>query len=82
MPVKKRGEKARPHPITPEAVAAYQRGDDRALRMLLNLKPWHLSPLDVDAGDSPYPAGTAGAESYGLALELRDELEAAHARKA
>ncbi len=81
MPVKKRRSKARPHPITPEAVLAWRTGDESEVRTLLGLKPWQLSPFDA-AQDCPYPTGTMGEQSYQLAQQLRMELEVADADQA
>jgi hypothetical protein len=71
-PILRRSE----HRITPEAVACYQAGDDRALHRALSLRPWQANPLRVDQG--PGPGGlTAYAASWPLAQELQRELEAA-----
>lgn len=78
MPVKKRPDKARPHPVTREAVAAYRAGDETKLRQLLRLKPWQLSPLGLPE-TCPYPDKSAAGASYHLARDLRDELEASDA---
>ena len=75
MPAKKRLVKVREHRITPEAIAAFRAGDSLALHRALGLRPWQISPLDVEAGEPcVYPAGSGGAMSWPLALELRAEL--------
>jgi hypothetical protein len=62
--------------ISPEAIAAYEAGDCRALDAALGLRPWMASPLRVDQG--PGPGGpTAWAASWPLAQRLQRELEAA-----
>jgi hypothetical protein len=63
--------------VTPEAVAAYRAGDADALRRALRLKPWEASPLDVGEHGCVYPLGTAYAQSWPQALELRQELDRA-----
>jgi hypothetical protein len=62
--------------ITRQAVEAFQRGDDEALRLELRLKPWEISPLSVE-DDEPccYPEGSAGALSWPECLALRRELK-------
>jgi hypothetical protein len=62
--------------ITSAMKAAFKEKDDRELSRLLHLKPWQLSPLDVDGGPCPYPQGSAGFESWPMALALRDKLKA------
>lgn len=77
MPVKRRLHKARPHRITPEAIAAFEIGDHAALHAALGLKPWQVSPLEVGPDEpSPWPVGSAGAGLWPLAQELRQKLEA------
>jgi hypothetical protein len=63
--------------ITAEMVAAFKAKDDEELRRLLHLKPWELSPLDVDNGLCDNPEGTAGAESWPKAVALCKKLKAA-----
>tara|TARA_R110002096_G_scaffold5809_1_gene26780 strand:- start:5101 stop:5448 length:348 start_codon:yes stop_codon:yes gene_type:complete len=48
----------------------------RELDRELGIKPWQVSPLDVDDEACPYGAGTGGAQSWPDALKLRRELEA------
>lgn len=73
MPVKRRQPKRREHAITPEAVAAFKRGDVVGLHRALGLKPWHPSPLSA-GGDCPWHSSSMGAKSWSLATELRAEL--------
>jgi hypothetical protein len=73
MPSKRRTAKRRDHAITPEAVAAFRRGDRTALHRALGLKPWHASPLHAE-GEAPWSDSTMGAKSGALAVELRAEL--------
>ena len=62
---------------TPRVVIeAYEAGDDEALRALLDLKPWEVSPLDAD-GLCPYSPTSAGTMSWAKAAALREELERA-----
>ena len=60
--------------VTPDAVAAFQRGDRTALHRELDLKPWQPSPLDVD-GACPWPLGSAGQNTWAGAVALRAELK-------
>lgn len=71
MPTKRRTAKRAEYPITPEAVAAFGKGDVATLRRVLGLKPWHHCPLDV--GDWDRPAWFAQAD-WDLQQELRAEL--------
>jgi hypothetical protein len=71
------------HHITPEALAAYEAGDYRALHRALSLRPWEASPLPlkvtplgVDQGP-PLEGPTAFALSWPKAQALQRELEAA-----
>jgi hypothetical protein len=73
VPIKRRTPKRRDHPITPEAISAFRRGDEAALHRALGLKPWHPSPLQA-GGDSPWTGSSMGAKSWALATELRAEL--------
>lgn len=70
--------------LTPEVLAAFDAGDQNALRCALHLPPWHASPLWTDLD---------GAPSYGTedmlvnktrvaALEMRREILAALGRNA
>lgn len=77
MPVKRRIAKGRTHRVTPEAVAAFRDGDHAGLHRALGLRPWQVSPLDVDGGPSPWSAGSAGGMTWAHAQELRNELEKA-----
>jgi hypothetical protein len=52
---------------------------DKRIRKLreargLHFKPWEIPPWDVDDGPSPFPAGTAGAQSWSRAQKLRRRL--------
>lgn len=65
--------------ITPEAIAAFRAADDARLRRELRLRPWEASPLAAE-GTCPWPANSAGAQSWPQAVELRRQLlEACHA---
>jgi hypothetical protein len=64
------------HRITPEAVAAYEAGDDRALAAALGLRPWEVSPLRVHQG-APPGGPTAWAASWPRAQQLQREIEKA-----
>ena len=79
MPVKRRGSKARQHRVTPEAVEAFERGDWMGLHRALGLRPWQMSPLDVDPAEEPPNdhGGNPYDKSWSLACELRAELEKA-----
>ena len=74
MPAKRRTLKLRSHRITPAAIEAYRTGDESALHVALGLKPWEPSPINAE-GERPWPRGTAGAENWERARELRLELE-------
>jgi hypothetical protein len=78
VPIKSRRSRERAHRITPAALEAYAASDRLALDKALGLKPWQVSPLDVDDGPAPWPAGSGGALSWALALALRAELVAAN----
>jgi hypothetical protein len=57
--------------LTPGVLAAFEAGDEHELARLLGLKPWEITPLDADDGESPYAPGTAGHTSWPQAVELR-----------
>lgn len=40
----------------------------------MNFKPWQIAPWDADDGPCPFPAGTAGAESWPQAQRLRRQI--------
>lgn len=82
MPIKKRPHKSRAHRITPEAIAAFRSGDQRAMHRALGLRPWQPSPLeaDEDAPPSWSPVGAAWNAAWPLVRGLRLELEASLAR--
>lgn len=63
--------------ITPEAVDAFRAGDDHALREALGIRPWEWPTLADDDEPCTCPPGTAGAEWWPKARELRKALEAA-----
>ena len=44
--------------------------DDRGL----TFKPWEVHPAEVGTGPSPWPAGSAGAESWPKAQKLRRKI--------
>jgi len=75
MPVKRRVSKIAAYRITPEAVAAFRRGEWMELHRLLGLRPWQVSPLDAYDPEPPaHSHGTAWADFWPLARELRAEL--------
>jgi hypothetical protein len=83
MPVKKRKAKIKAHILTPEVIAAFDAGDEWALRRALHLPPHHASPLDKDlAGPAPYNPDGCWALSRPDALEIRREILAAMKRGA
>lgn len=61
--------------ISADAIDAYRQGDVVALHRALGLRPWDVSPLEVDDGPSPWPASAGGARSWPMAQVLRTELE-------
>jgi hypothetical protein len=63
--------------ITPDAIAAFRASDEAALHLALRLPPWHISPLTVGDGPSPYPPNAMGRETWAQAQELRRALEEA-----
>lgn len=83
MPVKRRVAKLSEHRITPEAVAAFRRGDWMELHRLLGLRPWHPSPLDAYDPDPPAWAGPGDAwrEFWPLARDLRAKLSASPSQR-
>lgn len=64
--------------ISPEAVDAFRAGDRQALARVLGLQPWVPNPIDVDGPLPPEWAspGTAWAQAWPAAYELRRQLEA------
>ena len=40
----------------------------------MTFKPWEVAPWDATDGPSPWPASTAGADSWPKAQELRRQL--------
>lgn len=78
MPTKRtrtaRGTRQR---VTERAVAAFKAKEWMTLHRELGLKPWEMSPLDVDDGPCPdHRCGPYGA-SWPKAQALRAELEEA-----
>ena len=52
---------------------------DARIRALVEAKgykfrPWEVHPAEVDAGTSPWPGGTMGAQSWPKAQKLRGKL--------
>lgn len=82
MPVKRRRPKVKRPPLTPEAFAAYEAGDEAALCVALGLKPWMWNPMKT-AGEMPryLENNDWHARLWREARALRDELEAACARE-
>ena len=81
MPVKRRGAKARPHRITPDAIAAFLAADFVALHRALDLALYEPSPLPqsvealgVDPDNPPRADGTAWAEAWPKVVALQREL--------
>jgi hypothetical protein len=61
--------------ITPEAVTAWQAGDWHGVNRALGVKPWQVSPFDVDGPKPPtWAADNAWAESWPWAWEARKAL--------
>jgi hypothetical protein len=82
VPVKLRASKVRKHRITPDAIAAFERGDMLGLHRALQLRPWQPSPLPLAVSglgvDDDEPGCWPEAD-WRLALDLRRELLAAGA---
>lgn len=72
----------RDHRITPEAIEAFNAGDAPRLDRALGIRPWQVSPMDADTDEPPAWAapGSATAEYWQMARDLRLELEAAAKR--
>jgi len=84
MPAKRRVSKRRAFAMTPEILAAFDAGDENALRRALNLPPWHASPLWTDLDGSP-PYGPSNLLVNGTragAMEIRREIITALGRDA
>lgn len=77
----KRQRRARGQTHSAAAIEAYRAGDERALARALKLPPWHISPLAVGDGYSPYPSdhgyGDGPHGTWLKAQKLRRDLEAA-----
>jgi hypothetical protein len=84
MPVKRRKSKIKAHFLTPEVFAAFDAGDEYALRRTLMLPPWHASPLDSDlVGPPPYgDERLMRNQTRQAALEIRQDILAAMRRGA
>jgi hypothetical protein len=77
MPIKRRVAKARDHRLTAAAVEAYRNRDTLGLHRELGLRPWEVSPLDVDGPEPPAWANSGPwLDSWPKAWALRAELEA------
>ncbi|NLS69610.1 hypothetical protein E3H11_11915 [Bradyrhizobium brasilense] len=74
MPVKRRVSKRRAIVFTPEVYAAFDAGDEYALRRALGLPPWHASPLDGDLDGRGYGEGLLRMETRQAALEIRNDI--------
>ncbi|UQR65093.1 hypothetical protein LRP30_07510 [Bradyrhizobium sp. C-145] len=76
MPIKRRVSKRRAMTLTPEVFAAFDAGDEYALRRALALPPWHASPLWLDLdGHAPYgPPELLVNLTRPAALEIRNEI--------
>lgn len=84
MPAKRRTSKRRAFMLTPMVLAAFDAGDENALRRALNLPPWHASPLwgDLD-GSPPYGEDTLLVnQTRAAAREMRRDILAALGRGA
>lgn len=77
MPVKRRVSKRRAIALSPEVFAAFEAGDEYALRRALGLPPWHSSPLDEDLTGPSYSDGLLWTQTRAAALEIRDEIRRA-----
>jgi hypothetical protein len=72
----RRRQHAQRQRITSDAVDAFLAREFITLHRALGLRPWEASP--IDAGEPcVYPAGSAYAESFDRAVELRNELQRA-----
>ncbi len=76
MPAKRRVAKTRSHRVTPAALEAFQGGKIVPLMRALGMRLWQVSPLEADGPEPPANASGADRESWALAWELRQELEA------
>ena len=45
-------------------------------RQRLHLRPWQLSPSEVNGGASPWPIGAVGADSWVQSQKWRAEIRA------
>jgi hypothetical protein len=84
VPVKRRKSKIKPYKLTPEVFAAFDAGDELALRRALLLPPWHASPLWDDLeGEPPYAGETLLVnQTRHAALEMRRYILSALGRDA
>ena len=73
MPTKRRTTKMTAHRVTAEAVEAFRAEDLVRLHMLLGLRPWQVSPLDVETAHGEHQTNAWGT-SFALARELRAVL--------
>jgi hypothetical protein len=73
MPTKRRTPKMTAHRVTAAAVEAFRAGDRMRLHTLLDLRPWQVSPLEVDTSHGEGEA-TGWGHSFVLARELRAVL--------
>jgi hypothetical protein len=76
VPAKRRLPKTRAHRITDAALMAFRGGRIVALHRELGLRLWQVSPIEVDGPAAPANAAPGDRESWALAWELRQELEA------
>lgn len=76
MPAKRRLPKTRAHRITDAALRAFRGGQIISLHRELGLRLWQVSPIEVDGPDVPANAAPGDKESWALAWELRQQMEA------
>lgn len=66
---------ARRHPITRQAVAAFQSVSREDLHRALELRPWQPSPLDTTEAEPPaWCHGTSWASYWRTSFDLRQKL--------
>ena len=73
MPVKRRAPKSRIN-LSPEAYAAFEAGDEEALRAAIGQKPWEISPFDAGPKPAPYDDTEWRLPYWRKAREIRLEL--------
>ncbi len=77
MPARRGHTRRHESAITPEAVDAFVAKDYARLHSAIGLKPWEVSPIQVDSYGPPRAGGSPWTDSFPKALKLRADLEAA-----